>query len=492
MYDMRRMARRSRSEESCPASAGDGIAVLLALIALTLFSLLALYVMLNATIDIRVSDNYESQIRARYAAQSGLNHARVLLRGLDFNSLLKGPDGAYDSSSAYVAQARTFSFRNPLPWTTALTLSIDDSSGGIEGMADDGIFFAGSIVLIPMTGIAQTVPNPYGAGTATISRYFVKASDNNGEVTELARDPTNSPFADGDGTIIVRSMGVAQTIGESVGAAMRRNSVSVFEARYTRISSFSLLSPLVIEGAHVNAGFDGTAFVIDGGSTAGIGTIDTNPGDGIRLDQIVRIASGGGGSIIGGGLPNPSVLDITGAVSLDLQKSRLLDPNYLWNFLTNVVPQAADYIYNGDQLWSGGGSPYLGFFDLARPVEDSGQDPKLVLVNGSLSAGGSISGGGLLVVHGDFLCDSGFTYSGLILVFGSVNIGASGLPCDIHGGMYVTNLSNGGSGATVGTSTFSIGGGSRITMNSVAIQMAIGLLPVSQVSYREITSTIDP
>ena len=54
-----------------------GIAVLISLIALSTFSLLALYMCLNATVETRISDNYESSVKADFAALAGINmHGR--------------------------------------------------------------------------------------------------------------------------------------------------------------------------------------------------------------------------------------------------------------------------------------------------------------------------------------------------------------------------------------------------------------------------------
>lgn len=472
--------------------AEDGIAVLIALIVLSIFSLVGLYMMLNATTDVRISDNYESHVQARYAALAGLNHARALLRGLDFSSLLKGPDGIYNHSPGYMAEARTFAFRNPVSWATGRSLNIFDPAGDVSGLQDDGIICAAGTILIPLTGMAQTVPNPYGAGTVTTSRYFVKVSDNNGEATELAGDPSDNPFIDGDGIIVVRSMGVAQTIRETVGAAVRRNSVAVFEARYKHRCTFEFTSPLVIEGNNVNATFNGNAFSIAGGSSPGIGTIDTVTGDSTHPDQVIRAATAGKGSITGGGLPNPSIQDITNSVNLHPEKALLLDPNFLWNFVINVVPQAADYVYNGDQHWSGVSAPYIGSFDSTRPINDPTQDPKIIIVNGDLDVSGNLGGGGLLVVRGNLSCNGAFTYNGLVLVIGAGNVNLGDSNHDIIGGMFVVNLTNLGGGPSLGTPTFSISGSSRITANANAIQMAIGLLPAAQLSFREVTSTIDP
>ena len=98
----------------------------MSLIALSLFSLLGLYMALNATTEVRVSDNYESQVQARFAAQAGLNHAQELLRGLRFDYHLKGPDGLIDAGLTDLVQARTYAFRNPLSWATARSMNILD------------------------------------------------------------------------------------------------------------------------------------------------------------------------------------------------------------------------------------------------------------------------------------------------------------------------------------------------------------------------------
>ena len=92
----------------------QGVAVLIALIALSIFSVLGMYMSVNATTEVRISDNYESKLRASYAARAGIEHAQALLIGLTFNDLLNGPDGVpYSNTTSYMNQARTSAFRNP-------------------------------------------------------------------------------------------------------------------------------------------------------------------------------------------------------------------------------------------------------------------------------------------------------------------------------------------------------------------------------------------
>src|SRR5206468_11775904 len=161
------------------------IAVMMALTALSLASLTGRHIALSRTTELRVRDNCESRGQANYAAQAGLQHGRELLKGRNPSDLLVGPDGTYTNTSSYLAQARTFAFRNPLGWSAARALDI--SSPSITGVADDGILntgYAGGVngtVLVPLTGMAQTVTNPYGSGTIIISRYFVKVTDNSGD-----------------------------------------------------------------------------------------------------------------------------------------------------------------------------------------------------------------------------------------------------------------------------------------------------------------------
>jgi len=87
----------------------------------------------RSTTEVRISDNYEAQFRPVRRA-GGRGSCRELLRGLNFDDQLKGPDGAYDGSSGYLSQARTFSFRNPIPWSTARSLNILDPAPDLAGI----------------------------------------------------------------------------------------------------------------------------------------------------------------------------------------------------------------------------------------------------------------------------------------------------------------------------------------------------------------------
>jgi hypothetical protein len=475
---------------------GDsGAALLIALLVLSLFSILGLYMTLNATVSVHISDNFESQIQATYAALAGLNHARALLRGLALDDVLKGSDGAYDKSLSYMTQAKSFVFRLPFSLMTAQTLNIFDPMADISAIPDDGIISTGcyngvgGTVLIPMTGISQNAPNPYGPGTILTSRYFVKVTDNNGDPSEIAGDPSDNPFFDGDGIVIVRSMGVAKTLSEKTGNIIRRNSVVVFETRLKRFPTWDLGPALVVQGADVSVLLSG-AYEISGGASPGIGVINAAPFNGQSPTQMLRTAAGSG-NITGGGQPNPSVSDITDRIRANPDQSLLLNPDYLWDFVFNQAPKIADNFLEGAQNWSEGNAPNLGSYDNSKAWNAPGQDPKITLVNGNLQISGSVSGGGMLIVTGDFSCSGLYSFNGLVLVVGTGKLAADGAGCGIEGELIIANLANTGGMIAFGTPSISISGNSRFSSNRKAVQMAIGLIPASQISFREIAGS-DP
>jgi hypothetical protein len=473
-----------------------GSALLLTLVVLFLLSLLGIYMSLNANTGLLISDNYETQIQATYAALAGLNHARALTRGLDFNDLLKGPDGNYDTSASYIALARKPIFRNPIPLLKAQSLNILDPVSDLSGFPDDGLintgFYGGSagMALIAAAGVGLVSKNPYGPGEILNARYFVKIADNNGDPSETKGDPDDNPFVDGDGVVIVRSIGLSKTFSEVTGSIRRSNSIAVFESRLKRSFTFDAGPAVVVLGSEVIASFEGTC-EISGDLFPGIGAIDTDIGDALFPDSIIRTAAEGRGNITGGGLPNPSVQEISARIRRDPDRSLLLDPRFLWNFTRNRAPRIADYFFDGDQFWPDGSAPYVGSYDASKAWNAPGQDPKITVVNGDLHVSGGFSGGGLLIVTGGLYCSGPYRYDGLVLVIGSGNLVADGSGPGIEGGLLAASLADLGGEIVFGTPGVSISGNSRFRANRSAVRTAVGLIPVSQISFREITGA-DP
>jgi len=480
--NLRYLVSDTSSENPPGSSHQEGLALLIAVIALSVFSLLGLYVSLNATTEVRISENYESRQQARLAARAGLNHARELIRGLELNDLLRGPDGLKPDPSTYPSTlSGQYAFRNWVGRSTARSLNILDPASAVSGLPDDGLFNSGGTILIPATGVALTAPNLYGAGTVTTARYFVKVTDND--------DGDGDRFTDSDGIVIVRSTGVAQTIRETAAGVVRANSVAVYEARFKRSQTFGIHAPIILEGDPVVPAkstnmFGGNSFSIDGGAYPyGIGTIDTNTSntsypdaevkanlDPKYYDQITGSCCASTGGAVG---------DITGTLTGD--QLLLKDPAYLWNFIYNVIPKFADSVFQGDQQWSGSGVPPLG----------TPQSPRLTYVNGDLAMGGGVSGTGVLVVNGELKGNGKNDWTGLILVIGKGVANMSGMNIGIDGGIYVVSL-QAGNPPTFGATQFSIGGNSNVQASDTALHLGIENLPPVELSQREVTISMDP
>jgi hypothetical protein len=485
-------------------AAQDGIALLIALIALSVLSLAGFYMGLNAAGELRISDNYESGILAAAAARAGLNHARALIRGLPFDDLLKGPDNEYNSDPSYLTQARKHAFRNWVSWAVAHALDTTNPGGNLAGLPDDGLINAGGSFgnsgtpLIPAVGVPITAPNPSGPGTIIVGRYFVKVTDNNGDVSEMIQDPADNPFFDGDGIVVIRSVGVARTIREQTGDALRQNSVAVVEGRFKRRSTFNLGAPLVVQGSAVapsSAGmFEGAQFAIDGGNLKpGIAAIDVSLGDGASPSQQIssQVARSQRGNIRGLG-GSPSIRDITAEISADPDKALLLNPAYLYSFAGIEVPRFADRVFHGNQEWPGDSSPDIGVYDPALPDADPSQHPKVTLVEGDLSINGTVAGGGLLVVRGRVYGTGRLVFNGLVLLLGAGDLNLDGLSLKISGGLYVVRLINEGKDAAFDVPKLTIAGDAAIVADSKAIEMGVRLIPPIQIGWREIMPTLDP
>jgi hypothetical protein len=478
----------------------EGLAVLSAVMTLALFGLIGIYLSLSATTEVRISDNYEALIQARYAALAGAAHTRDLLRGLDFDDLLNGPDGTHSSAVDYLASARTYGFRNPFPWSLARFVECSSPAADVAGLPDDGLINTGAYSGAPGTALIPATGVPFcgaAANPRAVARYFVKASDNSGEAGEIAADPSDDPFHDGDGVLLVRSMGIASTFLEHTGTAVRRNAVSVFETRYKRRNTFQLGAPLVILGDSVSpasgALFEGNGFRLRGSATGpGLAVIDPDTSNANSPVQQIRAAltADQTGAITGDGAP-PSVRDVTSEVASEAEKARLLDPAYLGNFASRTAVRFADTIFEGDQIW--GVTPAgLGVYDPDMPAKAPGQWPQVTVVLGSLEVTGDVSGGGLLVILGRLRVSGTFRFNGLILVVGTGELDLRPTNLTVTGAVFLAAVAPDTIPPALGMPRLTLGGNAVLQMNPGAVQTAVRLIPPDQTGFREVASVLDP
>jgi len=328
----------------------------------------------------------------------------------------------------------------------------------------------------------------------TTARYFLKVTDNNGENAEIARDATNDPFHDGDGTIIVRSVGVAKTFAEGSGAATRRNSVAIYEARFMEGTPFNDLgSPAIVIGSDIRANFSGNAFDIIGNSAGpGVGTIDTDLNDGIDPAQRLLAATGGKGNITGNCAPpyqTQCIAPVSASVMADPNKAKLKDPDWLWDFVYNQVPRMADYVIRP----AVGDTVRIDSSNIGTP-----SNPKITFIDGDCIGTGDYYGAGLLVITGNLRLSGAIRWDGLVLVIGKGDFITTGMNNGIFGGLVVAGITTKPGDPTkhIFTSAntdFDIRGNSNIaTYDGSLANAGNGMMPWKQVAFREITNGIDP
>jgi hypothetical protein len=78
------------------------------------------------------------------------------------------------------------------------------------------------------------------------------------------------------------------------------------------------------------------------------------------------------------------------------------------------------------------------------------------------------------------------------LVIGAGNLSITDLVAGIYGEVLVTRLTNNEGLISFGVPALSINGDSRLVADRDSVEMAIRLIPPSQISFREITSGMDP
>jgi hypothetical protein len=112
-------------------------------------------------------------------------------------------------------------------------------------------------------------------------------------------------------------------------------------------------------------------------------------------------------------------------------------------------------------------------------------------VDGDLFVGGSLEGAGLLVITGKASVTGQLSFNGVILIIGAGELDCGGSSA-ITGAVYVTKLSDWNGNLNWGTARLTVREACHITFNREVVGMAVNLIPPVQVSFREITSAIDP
>lgn len=474
----------------------QGVALLLVIGVVALLTVLALGFTVYTLTDYQMSNEFEAHAEALTIADAGFNRVKASLETQDFTTLLSTAT-AVSQYVTYVEPAvGTAAARNPMAPLEARSINFSSPPSPVSTRQVKGL-------LTPATGTV------FGGG-----RYFAKLTDNQDEqVIGL----TDDPDVDLDGTVYLRVMGVrpgAPMELASYGSAVK-NSVAIVEGMMRRDLSFHTTSSFSIYGQNVTSAqgnptnfFNGSAFDLDGydhsgwttasilanhghggtPSSPGMALIYDDPinGDAIAVVQTIydSLSPSQRNRIVGQAGPygaTPSLTDITADLraSSNSDATNIFDPNFIGNFAKRVVG-VADIKYTGDTSLSGN-----------NIVLGTSAAPVVTVVTGDLDIGGSGSGAGLLVVTGDFECQGNFVYEGLVLAIGkgSVQYGAGTL----IGAVFAANVDDDDDGNYVfGIPELTVSGSTEIYHKGESVQIALSLLPMKTLSWREITPEIEP
>ena len=457
-----------------------GFALVIALIIALLLSLLCLSVTLSSMSELRISGEFENHEKAILIAEAGFNRERQGLRGDQLDTLLAQPGTMLVFKADQTAP--DWAVRNPISPIDARNIDFEQPSttGGASN---------------PVTGLLTPATGRVIEG----GRYFARLSDNPEE--------DNDPSKDTDGTVYLRVIGITRGVPGESGSygTHRKNSVAIIEGVLHRDTTLDMTSPMSFLGPHVTAEFGGEPFVIDGFDHEGMTLDDLGKGkgadhhDGLTALPAVNCldptnATGSVNDIktalkdnqfdnvIGAG-GTPSIVD----GSNDLRNSdnpdaeNVLDPSYLAS-IARKVAAIADLRYEGNQSLGGQGKDVL---SLGSPA-----NPKITYIHGDLDVSGNIYGSGLLLVTGDLKGTGSLKYDGLILVLGTGGVTFSGANNGILGGLVAANLE--GTPPHFGQTSLKVTGNSDFYFKGDSIRMAVSLLTMRTVSWREITPEIEP
>jgi hypothetical protein len=463
-----------------------GFAMVIALIVALVLSLLCLSVTLSSMSELKISNEFENHEKAILIAEAGFNRERQGLRGDQLDTLLAQPGTMLVFKADQTAPE--WAMRNPISPIDAR--NIDFASPSTTGCVASTV----TGLLTPTTG--QVVPG---------GRYFARLTDN--------PEPDNDPAKDSDGTVYLRVIGIASGLpGESNSyGSERKNAVAIIEGVLHRDSSFNMSSPLSLLGPHVNAQFGGEPLLIDGYDHETMTAADLmKPGNAVEpnqekaheglsalpaincLDPVNASAAveelkealkaKQNDNVIGAG-GEPSIADGSNDLLTDPnpETRNVLDAAYMYS-IAQKVAGIADLRYEGNQSLGGQGQDVLALGTSASP--------KITYVHGDLNVSGNIVGSGLLIVTGDLKGTGSLIYEGLILVLGTGVVTFGGANNGILGGLLAANLT--GTPPQFGNTSISITGNSNFYFKGDAIRMAVSLLSMRTLSWREITPEIEP
>jgi hypothetical protein len=474
--------------------------------AVLLVSLAAISLLLSAGTETALAGNYRSSASAYYAASAGLEEARgrLLPKNADFfNNTFA--NFIPTSGTPLLAVGKVRYITNPI--------AAEDVRAVYPDTEYDQEFGAGSLAAANAAGNVKTIPSVStvtSGGTTYLGPLYkwvrinpatersigvdVDGNSTNNNTIPLYYDPAHLDAGGNPAPSLI------------VSAAPPSTAFQVFEVTSLAVlpNGSQKLLQYVVTPATLNLKFPSALTLntnnasMQGGSSNGYQINGQDQCNAAAL-PLPAIGYNGGGSTnydniksglphkdnyIGAGAtpPNPSIVNVAGTLSPNLQTPASLDS------LVQLITQNADAV-----ITPAGGTP-AGPGDL--PSAMSPTHPMTVVVNGDYSQSGNFTGYGLLVVTGNFSFSADSGWRGMILVIGQGTANGSGNGSNEFDGAILVAKTRDAAGtelAALGQATFGIGGGddnngggSGINYNSCWINSAQTVLNYKVLSYREI------
>ncbi|MBI4447000.1 MAG: hypothetical protein HY645_13985 [Acidobacteria bacterium] len=473
-----------------------GIALMLVLCAVLLLSVLGLSMTLNTMVEFTMANQFETHAKAFDIADAGFQITKASLENKDFTTLLSTSESVPQYITYTLPASGSGAYRNPIFVFEARNVNFSSLPSAIASRNVNGL-------LTPLTGTGLNG-----------GRYFAKITDNDDEAPLGLSD---DPNVDVDDTVYLRVVGVmpnAPAEAASYGGTIK-NSIAVIEGLVRHDRSLLFKSPFTIYGvaalpAQNNPSnfFNGSAFNLDGYDHSGMSNqtiLGNHSHSGLTAEPALSVVFDSeltGDALVSATEINttlsesqkdrivgeagnfgttPSLKDVTVEIrsNTDPDAQNIFDVNFVANF-ARKVGSVADARYDGNTSLSGQ-NIQLG----------TDSNPKVTVVYGDLYIGGSGSGYGLLVVTGELNCQGDFTYEGLVLALGEglIQYGSGTL----FGAAFAVNYVEVLPGQYVfGIPKFTVAGSTDIYYKSASVRMALSLLPLKLLSWREITPEIEP
>jgi hypothetical protein len=489
-----------------------GVALLIAIFALLLVSVVAIALIVTSGTDTALASNYRTSASAYYASLAGLEEARGRLLGTNANPIPLPASPMGLSQVVYII--------NPLngetvaPENTSNPATYPDN----EYKQEFGVDVSGRIVT-KYTSVSPAAPMPgplfkwarINAVTEQTLGNGTTGVDVNGDgsvdsVTPLFYDPANmnalrNAMVPGLIETIAPPATALQALEITSYSVLPNGSQKMLQYVVRPLVEFPTLNAQGFNAALTLAGFNvdftgpgpsATTFFIQGQDQCGgtgvimpaIGYTSNVAGDSSQANILAGAKPASnylGDPLTTGPPPAPS----TAPASIQYVGNKI---NLNWSTPSGLEAIVQDITASADAVISGPASP--GSF----PSGMSAGHPMTIVVNGDLDLNGwHNTGYGLLLVTGTLKYDPDATWKGVVLVIGQGNfVSTRGGSGEIDGAVFLAKTRDSANNplSTLGAASFSQTGGSNsgqgIYYNSCLVRSAVGPITYKVISFREI------